>query len=101
VPGAYLKVFSIFEGDRKTKKAIFYVDGYSDITGKFKYALSDLSSIEKFALLIVTDIGSIIKFVAPPKTNPDSDKKRIRNRSVSSSFSSSSGSSSQSEFDPS
>ena len=88
VPGAYVKVFNVPKGDRKGGKAIFYVDGYSDITGKFKYALSDLSSIEKFALLIVTDIGSIIKFVAPPKTNPDADKKRPRNNSISSSDSS-------------
>jgi hypothetical protein len=45
VPGAYVKVFNIFKDDRKIKKAVFYVDGYSGITGKFKYALSDLSSI--------------------------------------------------------
>lgn len=45
MPGAYVKVFNILKGDKKAKKAIFYVDGYSDITGKFKYALSDLSSI--------------------------------------------------------
>jgi hypothetical protein len=60
------------------------VDGYSDIAGKFKYAFSDLNSIEKFGLLIVTNIGSTIKFVAPPKTNPDADKKGAINRSVSS-----------------
>jgi len=53
-PASYVKVFSVRKEDRKGKKAIFYVDGYTDITGKFKYALTDLSVISSFALLIVT-----------------------------------------------
>jgi len=36
-PGCYVKVYS--KGSKGTK---FYRDGYTDITGKFKYALADL-----------------------------------------------------------
>lgn len=36
-PGCYVKVYST-----GTKGSKFYRDGYTDITGKFRYALADL-----------------------------------------------------------
>lgn len=41
VSGAYCKVYSSgFKGEK------FYRDGYTDITGTFKYALTDLEDIQ-------------------------------------------------------
>lgn len=49
---------------------MFYRDGYTDMRGKFDYALSsnnDIDSITKFSILIShAEYGSIIKEVAPP-----------------------------------
>ena len=41
LPGIYCKVYS-----RGTKGERFYRDGYTDITGTFKYALSDLKEVQ-------------------------------------------------------
>ena len=65
IPGAYIKVFNTSKSKKDNGK--FYVDGYTDIAGKFKYALSDLKTIGQFSILIVTDLGSVVKLVNPPK----------------------------------
>ena len=39
-PGAYVKVFSM-----KSMFDRFYRDGYTDMTGTFRYAMSDLEGI--------------------------------------------------------
>lgn len=44
----------------------FYRDGYSDITGTFKYALADLEGVTEFAILFVTDCGGVVERVKPP-----------------------------------
>ena len=59
--GCYCKVFQMKNGCSK-----FYRDGYTDITGTFKYALADLQGISKFSILFVTDNGSIVHQVVPP-----------------------------------
>ena len=41
-PGAYVKIFSQ-KGHRNSTK--FYRDGYTDMTGTFRYAMSDLEGI--------------------------------------------------------
>lgn len=50
----------------------FYKDGYTDIRGRFNYATlnsSDVSSIEKFAIFVMSDeFGSLTKEAKPPKT---------------------------------
>lgn len=62
----YIKVFA------KKKNGIveFYKDGYTDTRGNFDYvSLSSdiLSSVERFALLVVDDmLGSLVHEVAPP-----------------------------------
>lgn len=61
VTGCYCKVYS---NGRKGIK--FYRDGYTDITGTFKYALADLDGITEFSVLSVTASGSIISRVQPP-----------------------------------
>lgn len=48
-PGCYCKVYQNKHGEHK-----FYRDGYTDITGTFKYALSDLDGITEFAVLVVS-----------------------------------------------
>jgi hypothetical protein len=47
--GSYVKVFS----DNDRKKA-FYRDGYTDMTGTFKYAMSDLDGIKEFSIFVST-----------------------------------------------
>lgn len=59
--GCYCKVYS--RGGNGEK---FYRDGYTDITGTFKYALADLQSINLFSILAVTPFGSAIVKVKPP-----------------------------------
>ncbi|OMJ83724.1 hypothetical protein SteCoe_15266 [Stentor coeruleus] len=63
---AYVKSFA----KKKNGNVEFYKDGYTDIRGKFDYvSLSSdiLSSVERFALLIVDDqLGSLVYEVAPP-----------------------------------
>lgn len=44
----------------------FYRDGYTDITGTFKYALADLEGVTQFAILFVTDYGAVVERVKPP-----------------------------------
>lgn len=61
ISGCYCKVYSSgSKGER------FYRDGYTDITGTFKYALSELKDITLFSILSVTDYGGIISKIAPP-----------------------------------
>ena len=60
-PGAYIKVFSkTGHFDR------FYRDGYTDMTGTFRYAMSDLDQITLFAILVCTDKGTVLLKVKPP-----------------------------------
>lgn len=61
-PGAYVKVFS----QKASHINKFYRDGYTDMTGTFRYAMSDLEGIKEFSILVVTDKGSIIVQVKPP-----------------------------------
>lgn len=48
----------------------FYKDGYTDMCGRFSYAVlsgSTVKNIKKFALLISSeDYGSMVKTVDPP-----------------------------------
>lgn len=44
----------------KNGQSKFYRDGYTDITGTFKYALADLEGVTEFAILFATDIGGVI-----------------------------------------
>ena len=60
-PGAYVKVFS---KNRIISK--FYRDGYTDITGTFRYAMSDLEGIEQFAILVETERGGCVNTAKPP-----------------------------------
>jgi hypothetical protein len=59
--GSYVKVFS----DKGMEKG-FYRDGYTDMTGTFRYAMSDLDGIREFSILVMTDKGGIIQRVKPP-----------------------------------
>ena len=61
--GCYVKVYST--GNKGNK---FYRDGYTDITGKFKYVLADLEGLTKFSILAITKQGGIINQVSPPST---------------------------------
>lgn len=60
-PGCYVKVYKIKGGVYS-----FYRDGYTDITGTFKYALTDLEGVSEFAILFTTENGSVIQKVKPP-----------------------------------
>lgn len=44
----------------KNGQSKFYRDGYTDITGTFKYALADLEGVSEFSILFVTDQGGIV-----------------------------------------
>lgn len=58
---AYVKVYSKGkDGDS------FYRDGYLDISGSFRYAMSEASKVKEFAILVLTDFGGIISKVKPP-----------------------------------
>lgn len=61
--GAYVKVFC----DKGMTKD-FYRDGYTDMTGTFRYAMSDLDGIREFSILVMTDKGGVIHRVKPPST---------------------------------
>ena len=61
VKGCYCKVYQKKNGQNK-----FYRDGYTDITGTFKYALADLDGVSKFAVLVVTENGGTTLTVNPP-----------------------------------
>jgi len=56
-----VKVFA----DKNYRKN-FYRDGYTDMTGKFRYAMSDLAGIKEFAIFVSTHIGGVIQTVKPP-----------------------------------
>ncbi len=66
VSGAYIKVYA----RHKDGQVTFYKDGYTDLRGKFDYAslsTSQLDSVEKFSILIMTDnSGAVIREAAPP-----------------------------------
>ena len=63
----YVKVYAQTKDDEEVS---FYKDGYTDLRGKFEYATlnsSDISNIEKFAILVVSDeLGSLVKEVKAP-----------------------------------
>ncbi|OMJ71756.1 hypothetical protein SteCoe_29951 [Stentor coeruleus] len=65
-PAVYVKAFV----KRKDGKVEFYKDGYTDVRGKFDYVslnTDTLSSIEKFAILVVDDdLGSFVHEASPP-----------------------------------
>ena len=61
ISGGYCKAYSTGKKGEK-----FYRDGYTDITGTFKYALADLQDITMFSILCVTNFGSTITKVKPP-----------------------------------
>ncbi|OMJ66178.1 hypothetical protein SteCoe_37075 [Stentor coeruleus] len=65
-PAVYVKAFV----KRKDGKVEFYKDGYTDIRGKFDYVslnTDTLSSIDKFAILVVDDeLGSLVHETSPP-----------------------------------
>jgi hypothetical protein len=44
----------------------FYRDGYTDITGSFRYALSDMDGISAFSILVQTEKGGLIQRVNAP-----------------------------------
>ena len=64
-PGVYVKAYV----RRKNVAVEFYKDGYTDIRGKMDYVslnTDTLSTIDRFALLVVDDdLGSLV-FEAPP-----------------------------------
>ena len=59
--GAYVKVFS-----KQNHLEKFYRDGYTDMTGTFRYAMSDLDGIQEFSILVQTDKGGSLLKVKPP-----------------------------------
>ena len=61
ISGNYCKVYST--GSKGVK---FYRDGYTDITGSFRYALSELSEINRFSVLCVNENGGVICKPAKP-----------------------------------
>ena len=66
-PSVYCKVFYKEKGSGKSK---FFRDGYTDIRGKFEYAQSSgsqIDKVEKFSILVLDDeLGSVIKESNPP-----------------------------------
>lgn len=61
-PGSYCKVYA----KSQNGSINFYKDGYTDLQGKFVYAASELSNIDKFAILFKTDKGGLIKQARKP-----------------------------------
>lgn len=59
--GAYVKVFS-----KSSYSPQFYRDGYTDMTGTFRYAMSDLDGIAEFSILVITERGGVTQRVKPP-----------------------------------
>lgn len=62
-PGCYCKVYSSGKSGDK-----FYRDGYTDITGTFKYVLADFEDITKFKIVFVTEHGGVVLDTKPPST---------------------------------
>jgi len=65
----YVKTFA---KEKNGGSETFYRDGYTDLRGRFDYALSsssDINQIEKFSILVCSDdFGSIIKEAGVPST---------------------------------
>jgi hypothetical protein len=59
--GAYVKVFS-----RQGCVDSFYRDGYTDMTGTFRFAMADLDNITEFSILVSTDRGCVQLKAKPP-----------------------------------
>lgn len=67
LPGTYVKVYArTVDGS-----TVFYKDGYTDLRGRFDYATlsnQDLSSVSRFAILVVGDEqGAAVREAGPPK----------------------------------
>ncbi len=75
LPQVYVKAFSM-DGVGKVE---FYKDGYTDVRGRFDYALlsgSRLETVKKFSILVVSDkYGALIRECSPPATTirPEDD----------------------------
>ena len=67
LPRVYVKAYARMQDGRIR----FYKDGYTDLRGRFDYAslsTNELDSVERFALLVMSDKhGAIVREVAPPK----------------------------------
>lgn len=67
LPRAYVKVYARKQGGAVS----FYKDGYTDVRGAFDYAslsTDELDSVERFAMLVMTDEhGALIREAAPPQ----------------------------------
>lgn len=50
----------------KNGESKFYRDGYTDVTGTFKYALADLENVTDFSVLFVTENGGLIQKARVP-----------------------------------
>jgi hypothetical protein len=59
--GCYCKVYQMKHGSAK-----FYRDGYTDITGTFKYVLAGLEGVTEFAILVESQYGGRTYKVKPP-----------------------------------
>ncbi|KRW99796.1 hypothetical protein PPERSA_07873 [Pseudocohnilembus persalinus] len=70
-PKVYVKVFAKF---KQNQSSIFYRDGYTDLNGRFDYAISsvvnDITTIDKFAIFVSKSQqdGCFITIVDPPST---------------------------------
>lgn len=73
-----MKVFTLPKGTKRpeTKGSRYYVDGYTDIAGKFRYALTDIQLIEEFALLAITEVGAVVRYATPPRVKTEDKTKR-------------------------
>ncbi len=56
-----MKVFS-----DKGGKTEFYRDGYTDMTGTFRYVLADTNEITLFRVLVSTQRGGVVHKIKPP-----------------------------------
>jgi hypothetical protein len=58
----YCKIFASY----KSGLVKFYRDGYTDVKGSFKYALAAIDQIDKFAICVITELGSKIVYTGTP-----------------------------------
>jgi len=66
LPAVYVKVFA-----RSNGKEHFFKDGYTDPRGRFDYASlsgQSASSVERFALLVASKDGGLVREAAPPRS---------------------------------
>lgn len=56
-----MKVFANKNGSKQ-----FYRDGYTDMTGTFKYAMSETESISQFSMFVGTKKGGVVSKAKPP-----------------------------------